>query len=165
MSNELLETGLAALAFARKATLGMIDTVPDDKLLHQPCPGANHAMWTIGHLACTDEHFMNKVFGRPFNKFEAWQDKFFMNSKPTENLADYPPITEVKEALANNREQLISCFKALDPAKLTSPLPGDLKDFAPSHAALISIIAWHEGMHAGQLAVIRKSLSLAPVFG
>ncbi len=44
-------------------------------------------------------------------------------------------------------------------------LTDDLQSFAPSHAALIPTIAWHEGMHIGQLTVIRKSLSLDPVFG
>ena len=164
MTNDLIDAGLAALGFARQALLGMIDALPEDKILHQPCQGANHAMWILGHLACTDEFFMNKVDGRPFNKFEDWKDKFFMKSKPTTNAADYPPLAEVKEILANNREALISLFSNMDEAKLRSPLPGDLS-FAPSHAALIPTIAWHEGMHIGQLTVIRKSLSLDPVFG
>ncbi len=144
MTNDLIDAGLAALGFARQALLGMIDALPEDKILHQPCQGANHAMWILGHLACTDE--------------------FFMKSKPTTNAADYPPIAEVKEILAHNREALISLFSNMDEARLRSPLPGDLNS-APSHAALIPTIAWHEGMHTGQLTVIRKSLDLAPVFG
>lgn len=165
MTNDLIDAGLAALAFSRQALLGMFDSLPEDKLLHQPCPDANHAMWILGHLACADEYFMNKVADRPFNKMEAWKDKFFIRSKPTTSAADYPPIAEVKETLANNREALISCFGKMDEAKLRSPLPEDMQDFAPSHTALIPTIAWHEGMHTGQLSVIRKSLSLPPVFG
>jgi len=118
MPNDLIDAGLAALAFARQATLSIIDALPEDKILHQPFPEANHAMWILGHLACTDEFFMNKIDGRAFNKFEAWQGKFFMNSKPTANAADYPTLAEVKETLANNRESLISCFKNMDEAKL-----------------------------------------------
>lgn len=165
MANDLIDAGLAALAFSRQALIALIDALPEDKILHQPCPEANHAMWILGHLACTDEFFMNKVDDRPFNKFEDWKGKFFMNSKPTTNAADYPPFAEVKEVLANNREAVISCFKKMDEAKLREPLPDDLQSFAPSHAALIPTIAWHEGMHTGQLTVIRKSLGLAPVFG
>lgn len=165
MATHILETGLATLAFARKATLGLLDGLTDDQWLHQPFAGANHAMWIAGHIACSDEYFTNKVGGRPFNKFEAWQDKFFMNSKPTAEAKAYPPVTEVREALANNREQLISWFQTMDAAKLAAPLPDDLKDFAPTHGALIGTIAWHEGLHAGQLTVVRKSLGLSPVFG
>ena len=165
MTNDLIDAGLAALGFSRQALLAMIDALPEDKLLHQPCQGANHAMWILGHLACADEYFMNKIDGRPFNKFEDWQGKFFMNSKPTTNTADYPPVAEVKETLANNREALISCFKKMDEAKLRSPLPEEIQTFAPTHAALIPTIAWHEAMHIGQLSVVRKSLSLPPVFG
>ena len=165
MANALLQTGLDTLAFSRKIFMGLIDTIPEDKLLHQPTEGANHAMWIMGHLACTDEFFMNKLGDRPHNKFGDWEKVFFMGSRPSTNASDYPSVTEVKETLANNREQLISWVKSWDEAKLASPLPGDLKDFATSHAAWMSSLAWHEGMHAGQLTVIRKSLELAPVFG
>lgn len=165
MANELLQTGLDTLAFSRKAFMGLLESIPEDKLCHQPFDSANHAMWIAGHLACTDEYFLSKLGGRPFNKFEAWEKTFFMGSKPTPNPSDYPAITEVKETLANNREQLISWLKTWDDATLRSPLPGDLKDFAKTHASWITTLAWHEGMHTGQLATIRKSLGLAPIFG
>ncbi|MFQ5411966.1 MAG: DinB family protein [Phycisphaerae bacterium] len=165
MANHLLETGVATLAFSRQATMALIDTLSEDQFLHQPCPGANHALWIMGHLACSDEFFLNKLGDKPFDKFESWESKFFMKSLPTANASDYPPVAEVKEALANGRERLVGWYGTLDEATLLSPPPDDLKDFAPTHAALLSTIVWHEGMHAGQLTVIRKSLGLAPVFG
>ncbi|MFQ5501703.1 MAG: DinB family protein [Phycisphaerae bacterium] len=165
MANHLLDTGMAALSFSRQATMSLIDTLSEDQFLHQPIAGANHAMWIMGHLACSDEYFLNKLGGKPFDKFEAWETKFFMKSKPTANASDYPPIAEVKEALAYGRERLVGWYGTLDEATLLSPPPGDLKDFAPTHAALLSTMAWHEGLHMGQLTVIRKSLGLAPVFG
>jgi hypothetical protein len=48
---------------------------------------------------------------------------------------------------------------------LTSPLPKELETFARSYGGMMCSIAWHEGVHAGQLTVVRKSLGLAPKFG
>lgn len=165
MASSLLATGLAALEFSRKVTLGLAEDIPDGKFLHQPFPGANHALWVLGHLACTDEFFLNKVGGKPGRRFDKWSGIFFMGSKPTPNAVDYPPISEVRLALDEGRGRLVEWFKSLGDSELMMPLPDELKNFAPSRAALMSTIAWHEGLHAGQLSVCRKSLGLQPKFG
>ncbi len=64
MSNPALENGLTALGFARQVTLGLLEDIPEDKLLHQLTPGGNHTVWVIGHLTVTDDDFLAKVGGR-----------------------------------------------------------------------------------------------------
>ena len=88
MANHLLDTGMAALSFSRQATMSLIDTLSEDQFLHQPIDGANHAMWIMGHLACSDEYFLNKLGGKPFDKFEAWEAKFFS--------VEYPPVNRMR---------------------------------------------------------------------
>jgi uncharacterized damage-inducible protein DinB len=165
MPSSLIAPGLHALNFGRRATLGYFEDIPDDKLCFQACPGANHALWVLGHLAMTDEYFLDNVGGKPRNKFDAWEKKFFMGSKPTPSPADYPPASEVKQVLDQNRRTLLDWFGGMSDAELVRPIEGDMGQFAPTRAALVSTIAWHEGMHAGQLTVIRKSLGIAPKFG
>jgi uncharacterized damage-inducible protein DinB len=165
MGSQLLETGLAALAFSRKATLGLFEDIPDSKICHQPFAGANHPLWTLGHLACTDEFFLKELAGRPYNNPDEWPKLFFMGSKPTPSARDYPPVSEVKAALDQNREVLVGWFKSMSDTDLLKPIEGDLATFAANRAVLMSTIAWHEGLHAGQMSAIRKSLGLAPKFG
>ena len=165
MSTEKSNTALASLKFARKATLGLLESIPEDTLCHQPIPGCNHALWVAGHIAMTDEYFMHEVGGKPLTLFEQWKDTFFMGSKPTGKLSDYPAVADVKAALHNNREMFLTWFASLDAKALAAPLPESLKDFAPNVATLGCTLAWHEGLHAGQLSMIRKSLGLDPVFG
>lgn len=165
MAHVLFESGIAALGFARKATLGFFEDIPDNKVCHQPIPGANHALWILGHLACTDEFFLNKVGGKPFNRFEKWNGIFFMKSTPTPNVSDYPPVSEVKQVLDENRQRLLQWVDSMKEADALLALPEDLKTFAPNRAALLSTMAWHEGLHAGQLTVIRKSLGIGAKFG
>ena len=165
MASALLETGLGALAFSRKVTLGLFEDIPDSKICHQPCAGANHPLWILGHLACTDEFFLNGVGGRPYNRFAEWEKTFFQGSKPAPDPKAYPPIAEIKAAFDKNRQDLIGWFKSMSDAELLKPIEGDLAQFAANRAVLMSTIAWHEGQHSGQLSVVRKSLSLAPKFG
>jgi hypothetical protein len=165
MSNSILEFGLEGMAFTRGALERLYNDFPREKLCYQPFPGANHALWTMGHLASADEFFLDKVANKPTTRFKELESKFFMNSKPSPNPGDYPPHEELQAYFHDARERLTSYFKSLSPAQLSEPLPGEMKNFAATRAILMRAIAWHEGFHSGQLAVIRKSLGLAPVFG
>ena len=165
MANDILETGLGALAFSRKVTLGLLEDIPEDKLTHQPTPGANHAIWIMGHIALTDQFFLSNVGQRPVTNLDAWKDLFFMGSRPRADLSDYPPPAEIRCCLEASREELIAWFKSLDRVQLTTPLPKGFEGFGPLHANLMTSTAVHEGLHAGQLTVVRKGLGIAPVFG
>jgi hypothetical protein len=165
MSNPILEFGLASMTFSRGALERLYSDFPHDKLCYQPFPGANHAMWTMGHLATADEYFLQKVGNRPVTCFNELQGAFFMKSSPTPNMKDYPPFEELTAYFRDARERLLSYFGSLSPTQLTEPLGGDSRSFAPDRGTLMRSIAWHEGVHTGQLAVIRKSLGLTPAFG
>ncbi len=163
--NLALETGVNVLNWARSKTLGLIEDIPEDKLCHQPIPDGNHALWVMGHLGWVDDYFLSVVGDRPAKPPETWQTLFGITSTPKPNPGDYPSPTELKEAMHHRREELIAFFKSMDADKLASPLPDDIKDFAANHATLMATLAWHEGLHAGQLTIIRKSLGIAPKFG
>jgi DinB superfamily len=165
MSNPILEAGLTVLAFSRQSLLTLAEDFPKDKLTHQPFPGANHALWLMGHLANADDFFMAELGKKPMPQFEKTKALFFMGSKPTPNVKDYPPIEEIRSYLSSAREGLVSWFKSMPPTQLAAPLPEDWKPFAPTYGALMFSIAWHEGLHTGQLTTLRKSLGLSPKFG
>lgn len=165
MANETLEAGFERLAFARRVTLGLAEEVPEKRLCQQPCPGANHALWILGHVAWTDDFFMIGVGGLKSRLPDGWHELFSNGSTPQPNVSDYPPIGEIHDVLAGNREALVSWLKSLDEAALSAPLPGDFSGFAPNFAVLPLTLAWHEGLHAGQLTVVRKSLGIKPMFG
>ncbi len=165
MPNPILESGLAAMAFARRNTLAFVEDVPDEKLCHQPVPGANHAAWVLGHLAYSDDVFVSGVGGRPVKCSEAWQKQYGMGSTPTASRSAYPSKAELMDQLAARRADLVAWFQSLNEEQLAAPLPEGWTDFAPNQAAFPAAIVWHEGMHAGQLTVVRKSLGIPPKMG
>lgn len=165
MNSKLLESGLTVLNFARKNTLSFLEDVPEDKWCHCPIPGANHAMWIAGHLAHSDNFFVSSLAAQASKVPQAWDDLFGMGSKPQSDPAIYPQPAEMREIMAERREALLAWYRSLNEAKLIEPLPEDWRPFAPDFIGLAHSIAWHEGLHAGQLTVVRKGLGLAPKFG
>lgn len=165
MSMRAIDATLATLEFSRGATLGFLEDIPEDKWCHQPIPGANHAAWIAGHIASTDNYFLTSLAGQASSVPAEWDDLFGMGSTPKNDPSVYPSPAELRDQLQTRRDGLTAWLKSLSDAQLAKPLEGDLARFAPNYAALAGSIAWHEGMHAGQLTLVRKSLGIGPKFG
>lgn len=165
MPNLTLESGLHALAFSRRALLGLLNDIPREKYTYQPVPRCNHVLWVLGHLAWTDDYFVYLQTGTSSALSDEWNKSMGMGSTPVADAAAYPPIATVMDKLAERREALLGWFKSLTPSQLAAPITGNLAQFAPTFAALMSSLAWHEGLHSGQISVIRKALGLQPAFG
>jgi uncharacterized damage-inducible protein DinB len=161
----LFETGKAALDLARRSTLKLIEDIPPDKLCHRPVPGANHVLWVLGHLASSDNFFATTLGDREPVIDKQWDELFGMGSKPTEDPRDYPSLDEVKAGLQRAREAMVESFRSMGEQKLQSPTPDDWRNFAPTYAAVMASIAFHEGFHAGQLSAVRRSLGLPSALG
>lgn len=159
------ETGLATLAFARQKMLGLLEDIPEDKYLHQPLPGGNHTMWIIGHLAATDDTFMSGLKPRESRLPGEWGALFGRGSKPHGDASVYPSISELKEQLTDLREELMAWFGSMSEEQLASPLSEDWAPFGVNYASLMGSLAYHEGLHSGQLTMVRRSLGIAPRFG
>lgn len=170
ISNQLeqdnaLANGLEALAFARRVTMGLLEDFDDELALHRPLPEANHAMWIAGHIAWDDDFFLSGVAGRASKLPEEWKSMFCSGSTVFDEADQYPALAEVLHRMSVLRENLRDWFGAMSPADLAGPLPEGFERFGRNRSTLMSTLAWHEGLHAGQLTVIRKSLKLGPRFG
>lgn len=165
MAPNALDNGLAALTFARQATLGFLEDFPKDKLCHQLTPGGNHASWIVGHLANTDNEFLVNLGGKNSKCPETWGKLFGMGSKPVGDAGAYPSFDDLRQAVHERREELTAWFNSMTDDQLAAPLPQDYEMFAPNFCGLASSLAWHEGLHAGQLTMIRRDIGLKPKFG
>jgi uncharacterized damage-inducible protein DinB len=164
MSNQdsLQAAGWTSLNWTRDVLEKLLDTLSDEQMMHRPCPGGNHALWTVGHLAITDDVIPALVGGPDARSPEPWREMFKDGSTPHDDASAYPSVDELRTALRDYRAHLVEWFRSMDEAKLREPLPEDWQPFAPTHAALVAGIAAHEAMHVGQLTVIRKSLGMKP---
>jgi hypothetical protein len=160
---DVKSNGLAALEFARSITDKLADGTPADQCCTPACDGGNHLLWTLGHLAYADDMFVTALGGRPSALPDNWKDMFGMGTTSQEAGA-YPPLTEVRAIFDQARKDLLEWFGGMSDDDLARPLPDELSGFAKDHGTLMSTLACHECLHAGQITVIRKALKLDPVF-
>ncbi len=163
MDNPSVSNAIAILEFSRRVTLALLEDVPEDKWCYQPIPEANHATWIVGHIAVTDDSALAALSGQS-SLAESWKG-LFMGSKPNPDLAAYPSPAEMLRELGRIREGVVGWYKSASEDMLLAPIPGRLASLAPNRVALAASIAWHEGLHTGQLSLVRKSLGFAPKFG
>ncbi len=159
-ASSVREIAKSILEMSRRSTLKMVADMPADKFCHQPVPGANHAMWILGHLANTDNWFACTLGQRESVIDESWGNVFGMKTTPVSDPSGYPSVEDVKAGVERARESLLEALDSMDEQQLLAPLPGELAGFAPNVAGAMSALAWHEGLHAGQLSAIRRSLGL-----
>jgi uncharacterized damage-inducible protein DinB len=158
------QIGRAALEVARTTTIAYCEDIPDDQFLHRPAAGCNHAAWILGHLAYADSMICAGISGGAHSAPRGFKPLFGIGSTPGDDASVYPSPAELRTVLQTTRQALLAWFQGMDDVQLASPLPNDWEGFAPSYASLMTKCAWHEGVHSGQLTVIRKTLGLPSKF-
>jgi hypothetical protein len=83
---------------------------------------------------------------------------FGMGSKPSQT--GNPSAAEVKATFESSRSAMIAWLKEAPDSALAGDISEKTGKFASDPLDMIIKIAWHEGLHAGQVANIRKALGL-----
>lgn len=158
------ERALKNMEFARGCTRNLLKDWPDDKATFQPAPTANHVLWTLGHLATTDEWLHGMITDHKSQLPETYSKLFGYQSQVQPSAKAYPPFVEVKKYFESVREALLKAANAASESDLTKPLGEKGGGFALDGIDALDKSSWHEGWHAGQLSVIRRALGLKPTF-
>jgi uncharacterized damage-inducible protein DinB len=131
---------------------------------HQIAPGTNHALWFAGHMASADNFFIGMIDPNKKRDLDDWGKLFGMGSKPTSDPDDYPPVAEVLDVMRERRAALLEILGVMADVDLLKPTSADMAAFCPDFASIFEMVAWHEGMHAGQITMVRRALGHKPVF-
>lgn len=154
-----------ALEFARMFSKGLIDETPQDKWLHQPTAGANHVLWNVGHLGVSHHWVRCQIDSSVPPGDEKWRKLFAGGSTPVNDAAAYPKIEEVRAYYEKQWDAVLSLLDKISDAELDAPVPKDSELFSKNKLGLFYFIAWHEGLHAGEIAMARKAAGLKAKFG
>ncbi len=122
-------------------------------------------MWFIGHMGVVDNFFTALLAPDRAAAREDFQQKFGMGSEPSGDAADYPPAEEVLAYMRDRRQALLETLEAMSEEQLLEAVPEGAPDFFTDKASVFELAIWHEGVHAGQVAVVRRSLGHGPVMG
>jgi uncharacterized damage-inducible protein DinB len=156
---------LSGLQFARKVLTDVVKSIPEDKATWQGAPTDNHLIWTLGHLAQSNQWFANLLDGKPNTTPEGYEALFGYKSAPVNDPAAYPPLAEVRQAFEETFARLVAAAEATADELLSQPTVTDSGGFAKDRLHVLELVAWHEGWHAGQLSSLRRAPGLPPGLG
>lgn len=166
MPSTLQDSLVSQLKFAHDRVLELIDDFPDEQAFFQSAPTDGHLLWTLGHLAITNEWLMSKICanGSPVTLDKAWQPLFGFGSVVQAESTLYPDLASVRGQFDTSHAEFVNVISSLNDDQLLDPAPADRSGgHIPTAAAAAGIKAWHDGWHAGQLSSLRKALGLARV--
>jgi hypothetical protein len=164
-SSVLRDHAIGIATFAHGMTARAASGFAPDQVTAQTPGCANHALWTLGHLASTASWLATLVDGKPHSVPESYYGLFGPGSKPVSDPATYPPFDEVRRAFDDTFQRLVSAASGMSDEEMKSPCLADSMGFCADKLDVLHKGAWHEGWHVGQLATLRRELGLPTVFG
>lgn len=154
------------LTAARRMTdLLLADFHTPQQWTKQVASQCNHALWFAGHMAHTDNFMISILDPSQTKQIDGFKERFGTGSIPSPRPEDYPPPQQVVDAMRERREKLLSVLQSMTDEDLAKPTPKGTPEFIPDYASIFETVVWHEGLHSGQLTVLRKILGLAPING
>lgn len=153
-----------SLEETRLNTLRAVERLPRDKLLWQPSPKANHALFLLWHIARVEDMWINRFLQR---QPELWQrdklyEKFALPERDTGSGLDVatldklalPDLDFLLDYLKQVRENTLAYLKGLDDQKLDEVIPRpDRPDFTIGR--VLRQLVYHENQHLGGLEYLR----------
>jgi hypothetical protein len=153
------------LITARQTSEGFLaDFKTPEEWVKQVHCEANHALWFAGHMGISDNFFIAVVAPEKARKDPVLESRFGMGSHPTDQVTDYPPVETVLAFMRERRATLLQILDELTDADLAKPTPKGTPEFLSDVGSVFETAIWHEGMHSGQLSVVRRSLGHKPRF-
>jgi hypothetical protein len=158
------------MKFAHGMLDKMLETIPDDKCVHQQHPTSNHVAWTLGHMASTYAWLATTIDANAasggtgaFALPESYAKLFGGGSKPSANMKDYPPLAESRKRYNEAFAAYLKMVEGLSEKDAWSPCAIETGGFASSKIDGAYKCAWHDGWHLGQIADLRRALGLPPI--
>lgn len=133
-----------------------VEGLSAEQSLAQPSPGGNCANWILGHLTNIQNGVMRLVGEEP-----VWESEQLAH-------AGWEPITGPTRAIAwdtlrdrilGSRERCVAAISNLSDEKMADEVPHPFGG-TTSRAQLLSLLAFHQAYHAGQLAIARRIAGL-----
>ena len=140
--------------------LKALDGMDRDALLTRPGAQSNSAMWVAGHLVQSRARLINVLGG---TRDLPWAELFRTGSTIVDP-AVYPDAATIVAKWRELTDDLMRRLESLGPADLARETPPRVASPDGSLRGAISLFAFHEGYHIGQLGFLRKWLGHSRLF-
>ena len=133
------------------------------ELLSRPGKVANPSLWQLGHLIASEVEML-ELIGHPYlgvmpEHFTELHKKGSCPKSWGENITDesfHLPYLQLMKDVRTFTHQVLG---AMTDDEFGQPAPEKMRSYAEVKGSIFSMIALHECLHAGQLAVLRRELN------
>jgi hypothetical protein len=150
----------AAFRFNTNMLDKSIDALSSEQWSSHP-EGCNCLLWVAGHIIWARSRVL-AVLGSPWGR--PWLQYFERGSNPAD-AANYPAPEEIAAAWTDVKGALTAALEAASPESLAGPGPEKVPSFDGMLSGTIGFMAWHEGYHVGQAAMLQKWLGRGQIAG
>jgi hypothetical protein len=161
-----LALALERIIAARKYTLGLLEDLAPDDWFRTPTPAITHIAWQVGHLAVA-EYRMGCAFLRESKPTDDdwfpqdYRRMFGRDSVPIPDANQYPSPEQILTTLSNVHEHVLAEQHMYNEADLDAPVVMPHRIARTKREALFWC-SLHEGVHAGQIALLRRLFGRPP---
>ena len=142
------------------AYLKALDGMDRDALLTRPGARSNSPIWIAGHLVQSRARLVT-ILGA--SRELPWPELFRTGSTVVDPAA-YPDVTAVVAEWRELTDDLMRRLEDLTGAALAGDAPPRVASPDDTLRGAISLFAFHEGYHVGQLGFLRKWLGFSSLF-
>jgi hypothetical protein len=158
--NELIAGGYR---MAKGLLHRMVDDLTPAEFRHKPAPGANSAVWIVGHLAVTLRRTAERLGAADLPPVSAeLAGRFAATRQPAGDQAGLGDPVELLKLLDTCADLVIEAVKQVPADKLDGPAVS-AGALPTNYAEGLLFGSLHVAMHVGQLSAIRRSLGKPPV--
>src|SRR5262245_40912540 len=146
----------------RMISLGYVEDLTDQELLHRPAKGANHINWQLGHLIQSENEMGNLAVAGSMPPLPAgFAERYTKDTATSDDPSKFLKKAELLKVFEEQRDASLKALERVNEADFDKPSG---VSYAPTVGALFSMHGTHWLMHAGQWAVVRRQLGRQPLF-
>jgi hypothetical protein len=166
-AREMMRGALGQIDFARKYTLELLEMTPPEHWFRIPAGFPSNVAWQVGHITVSQYGLlMFRIRGRRPEDLDLIPGKFRKaygrGSVPKSDETSQPAPAELLERMAKVYELAKAELAQVAPQTLLESI--DLPYAAyPNKLGAILFCPLHEQIHAGQIGLLRRGLSLDPI--
>ena len=153
-----------ALANARQQTLALVADIPPERMTEQSLPEERHPLWILGHLLLGDTYLLSLLGVESLSSdFDGLLRHYGPGAEPTSRLEEYDSKAILIDRLSASGTRRVDAVRRMTVADLGQGMPDPyLAQAQPTIAHHLLALVCHEGYHAGQLSVWRRTHGLQP---
>lgn len=145
-------------------TRAYVDDLTDADLFVRSVPGANHIAWQLGHLIAGTQQMLGMLGHSSPALPEGFAAAHSAETSGVDDSAKFGTKEEYLNYLEQMKAAALAAIEATPESALDQPGPEAMREYAPTVAAALGVVAMHPTMHAGQFVPIRRKLGKAPLF-